>query len=1569
MKAEIEKNLMSAYFNRKQKFGNLFRFGLMFVLTVFFFQTNLFAQYTRNFEDGTTGASNCIVVSDVAVGSATSGRTQANPVIAGTWHGVSGQLTTSNKFYELPWLSLSSGASLTFKHKRQNTTTTNAFLEVSITSADGSASNVIWTFDYATSGAAQTVFNPTVSLGVTGVYKIRIRGGGTNGSTRYAIDDISVSNAVQSTVGVGSANTSACNPVIPGVTAPIANNDSATTPLDTPTTFSISGNDTPQTNALNPARIDLDPTTSAIDASRTVSGQGTFAVDSSGNVTFTPDSGYVGTSSINYTIRDTAGAISNSATIAVTVTNQSFACSDALYFTSSSNTNVYRYTPSTNSLIQLSGITLDYGFTEGSAAAGITPGGDRLYFNDRQSPRQLRYNTGNTSNPIVAAQVDNSISAQRAAIDSLGNGFYMLGAASAPATYYRFTTGGTTSTITGPFTFTLAPSTAPAVSNGGDIAFDANNVGYLVDQSRNLYRLDITANTATFLGGITGMGTASPNGVGFSGNNLYISTLTNTLYQVDLTTLVASLRTPSSTPSGFAQNDIATCIYPANLVPDVAAAKAYRNVTKNDPTDFSVSSNADPGDTLEYRVVVRNSGTIAAGNTTFQDSIPSGVTYVANSTTLNGSAVTDLAGTGNARFNYQTAKNINSPGSGIGVLDVDSTPATLTDNEAIVIFRVTVNNPFNGTANPIPNIAQVNYAGASAVINSNTVNTNVVLSISGKVFEDVNYGGGAGRDLTTSGGTVRQNTQVELYNSSGNFVSSTTTNATGDYSFTGLAAGNYTVRVVNSTVTSSRTGYVAGLLPVQTFRTDASTGIAVADVNRVGGETPSLVDAASNTTSATLASLTTSSATAQSISPVTLGSANITELNFGYNFSTIVNRNNSGQGSLRQFILNSNALSGNGSLNQSGSTINTRGANSSLPSGRETSIFMIPNGTARPGLRSGLTNQLTGGVAVIQVSSTLPSVSDGDTIIDGGTQTFNVGNTNTTTLNSATTVGIDNLSVPAIGGPEVQIQPTSGFYATAASGLTLAATATNTTIQSISILGFTADTVGGTDQANIYLNSGSSALIRWNVVGSSATSYTDPGAGARTVDYGVLSRTGNLTLEENIVAFVGAGGFELFSATSSTLVQANEMRGNAIINSSAENLNLQTGSSGARVEGNLSVNAGGPGFDTSGAVGSNIFINNTVTGNGTLTTGQTSGIRLQGANNRIEKNIIGNNYGAGILVRYATTNTGNVITRNSIYGNGTTGGSPTKQIGIDLVATASESGNAGTFPFVTINDANDTDSGPNNLLNFPVFESVTVSGGNLVLKGCAPAGATIELFESDVSPGKSSTPGANTNSPRTLDYGEGEAYLLTLTEGGIDDTDSGTGCAAKDGNDQTGMARFSFTIALPSGVSLGDLLTATATFSGSGTSEFSPVVRVANTPPNVGLVKSCPLPADCTTAPQLPGTDITYEIEFTNTGGQGAANLQIVDGIPDNMDYKIGSAVVNSGLTFTIEFSSDYDPATPAAATWTYTPVSGGGNTTVGFAPVGYDRLVRAIRWRTTDTLSNVSPTNTGDVTFITKIR
>ncbi|WP_099574335.1 hypothetical protein [Maribacter sp. 4U21] len=51
--------------------------------------------------------------------------------------------------------------------------------------------------------------------------------------------------------------------------------------------------------------------------------------------------------------------------------------------------------------------------------------------------------------------------------------------------------------------------------------------------------------------------------------------------------------------------------------------------------------------------------------------------------------------------------------------------------------------------------------------------------IAGTVFEDVNYPGGAGRDITTAGGIPVEGVSVELYNSSGSLVDTQITDENG----------------------------------------------------------------------------------------------------------------------------------------------------------------------------------------------------------------------------------------------------------------------------------------------------------------------------------------------------------------------------------------------------------------------------------------------------------------------------------------------------------------------------------------------------------------------------------------------------------------------------------------------------------------------------------------------------------------------------------------------------------------------------------------------------------------------
>jgi uncharacterized repeat protein (TIGR01451 family) len=141
-----------------------------------------------------------------------------------------------------------------------------------------------------------------------------------------------------------------------------------------------------------------------------------------------------------------------------------------------------------------------------------------------------------------------------------------------------------------------------------------------------------------------------------------------------------------------------------------------------------------------------------------------------------------------------------------------------------------------------------------------------------------------------------------------------------------------------------------------------------------------------------------------------------------------------------------------------------------------------------------------------------------------------------------------------------------------------------------------------------------------------------------------------------------------------------------------------------------------------------------------------------------------------------------------------------------------------------------------------------------------------------------------------------------------------------------------------------------------------PVETIVPTPPVpfVTLVKSCLAPPTCTAAAQAPGTDITYGIAATNTGGHVAALVTITDPIPANMDFKVGTAsdTVPAGASMTITYSAD-------GVNYTYTPVSAGGG-----AATGYDRNVVAVRWTlATGSLGTSGPGAVCNVQFTAAIR
>lgn len=101
----------------------------------------------------------------------------------------------------------------------------------------------------------------------------------------------------------------------------VANGDRAATAHNTPVTLAPLANDIPGpgTTRLDPATLDLDPATPAVESRITQAGQGTYAAGADGTVTFTPDPAFSGVSAAAYRVRDDLAQPTNAATLAVAV--------------------------------------------------------------------------------------------------------------------------------------------------------------------------------------------------------------------------------------------------------------------------------------------------------------------------------------------------------------------------------------------------------------------------------------------------------------------------------------------------------------------------------------------------------------------------------------------------------------------------------------------------------------------------------------------------------------------------------------------------------------------------------------------------------------------------------------------------------------------------------------------------------------------------------------------------------------------------------------------------------------------------------------------------------------------------------------------------------------------------------------------------------------------------------------------------------------------------------------------------------------------------------------------------
>jgi hypothetical protein len=816
-------------------------------------------------------------------------------------------------------------------------------------------------------------------------------------------------------------------------------------------------------------------------------------------------------------------------------------------------------------------------------------------------------------------------------------------------------------------------------------------------------------------------------------------------------------------------------------------------------------------------------------------------------------------------------------------------------------------------------------------------------TFTGTVYEDASYGGGAGRTQAASGGVGLPNVRVELYRvSDGVFITSATTNASGFYTLTsGNTAAAMRVRVVNGSVRSARTNGsgCATCVPVQTWRTEGSGSGVVAVANRVGGENPALSDAISNTTSALYSTLTVAGARVpQSITSVTPASNNATiaNINFGFNFSLVVNTRDAAscaaasvsypcQGSLRQFIINANALGGEGALAQSGNG-QIDGLTTGLPSGHESSIFMIPDGTANAGHHLGYASQLTGGVAVITLSAALPGISGASTRLDATTQTANVGNDNGGSLGSGGTVGVDAISLPTFPRPEVQINAGDTTVTLDGNGS--------------AILGF------ALRQGYILLN-GSGCLVRNNLVGMTAAGISTDN---NTAAHGITFAGANSTIRNNFVT-VNNSGIRTDGGGQGSLITLNEVaRPTSGHTNTFDGILLVGTVSGIQVTANLTRDQRGGGIEVGfggGASASSILIsNNTVRNNGFDGVGSgaasTEPIGMaaydySGSSVVFSRNLVRDNAGPGLMLMNIS---GTQITQNSFSSNG--------GLSIDLDTRSIDPNSLGTPNGVTLNDNNDADAGPNGLLNYPVMSRSSLVNGELTLTGFARPGSNIELYLAQ---------------PDVSGFGEGLTYLGSFVEGSAADLDTTTGAygpaainGVLQGTDNTN--RFSFRVTPPPGVVVGTTLTATATVSGA-TSEFSGNVVVTGGPTLhvTKLQQTVSDPVNATTFPKsIPGAVKLYRVQVVNQGAGSVDNnsVMIADRIAANTRLFVGNlgapgsgpvAFVNgtpsSALTWTFtalnSLTDDLDFSNDNGVTWTYAPVPDAN---------GYDAAVTDIRMR-----------------------
>jgi uncharacterized repeat protein (TIGR01451 family) len=554
---------------------------------------------------------------------------------------------------------------------------------------------------------------------------------------------------------------------------------------------------------------------------------------------------------------------------------------------------------------------------------------------------------------------------------------------------------------------------------------------------------------------------------------------------------------------------------------------------------------------------------------------------------------------------------------------------------------------------------------------------------------------------------------------------------------------------------------------------------------------------------------------------------------------TVINTNDSGAGSLRDAIFAANANPGADIINFSIPGAGTKTIKPTIPLPSINGTVTIDGTTQSPGSAT----------PPVEIDGSLAPVSSKGLIVGAAS----------CVIRGLVVNGFDGNGIEITSSSNVRIE--GNFLGTNADGTGSKAngeTGVMVNVGDNNVIGGTTTSarniISGNSSGGVsLLNSAAGNFIQNNYIGTDKTGVADLGNGGD----GITLVSGNAGVINSIIGSPGAGnvisgntgfGVQFFGVGTGNLIQANMIGadvtgsvaignsgGVAITNAASNTVGGTAAGAGNVISGN---NGNGVRVNSATAINNRVqgnFIGTALNGSSPLANGSdgvyvlnsASGTSIGGAGGS-GGNTIAFNGGNGVLIE---TGTANSILSNSIFSNA--------GLGIDLAPVG-----------LTPNDAGDADSGANTLQNFPVLSAAaSLGGGSISIQGTLNSTAsttfTLQFFASD--------------SCDSSGNGEGRLYLGSATA-----TTNGSGNAA-------------FNITLPTSVSAGQAITATATNPQGNTSEFSACVTFGSADLSISQTSS---PSTVTA-----GNKITYTITVTNGGPDAAVSVTVTDNLPASVSF------------------------------------------------------------------------------------